>query len=73
MNCLNQETSYAGNDETINHLEKIIVLYPDISSEFEKLRNEYNILGGTMKVYKNGVKKTGMKIKNRNNLKHWLI
>lgn len=43
------------NDETINHLEKIIILYPDFSSEFETLRNEYNTLGGKINVYKKWV------------------
>ncbi|WP_160137533.1 four helix bundle protein [Chryseobacterium sp. c4a] len=47
---------HASNDETINHLEKLIILYPDISNEFETLRNEYNILGGKINVYKKWVK-----------------
>ncbi|MBL1220425.1 four helix bundle protein [Chryseobacterium sp. L7] len=48
--------SHASNDETINHLEKIIALYPDIASEFEILRNEYNILGGKINNYKKWVR-----------------
>lgn len=44
--------SHASNDETINHLEKIIILYPDFSSEFETLRNEYNTLSGKINIYK---------------------
>lgn len=47
---------HASNDETINHLEKLIILYPDISNQFESLRNEYNILGGKINVYKKWVK-----------------
>ncbi|MGL6128329.1 four helix bundle protein [Chryseobacterium artocarpi] len=47
---------HASNDETINHLEKLIILYPDFSNEFESLRNEYNILGGKINVYKKWVK-----------------
>ncbi len=48
--------SHASNDETINHLEKLIILYPNISLEFESLRNEYNILGGKINIYKKWVK-----------------
>lgn len=47
--------SHASNDETINHLGKIIILYPDFSSEFETLRNEYNTLGGKINIYKKWV------------------
>ncbi|MDR6458723.1 four helix bundle protein [Chryseobacterium vietnamense] len=47
--------SHASNDETINHLEKIIILYPEFCSEFETLRNEYNTLGGKINVYKKWV------------------
>lgn len=48
--------SHASNDETINHLEKIIALYPETASEFEILRNEYNILGGKINNYKKWVR-----------------
>ena len=48
--------SHASNDETINHLEKLMILYPDVSQEFEILKNEYNILGGKINVYKKWVK-----------------
>lgn len=48
--------SHASNDETINHLEKLIILYPNVSLEFESLRNEYNILGGKINIYKKWVK-----------------
>ncbi|MFS4429590.1 four helix bundle protein [Chryseobacterium sp. S90] len=47
--------SHASNDETINHLEKIIILYPNSSSEFETLRNSYNTLGGKLNIYKKWV------------------
>lgn len=43
---------HASNDETINHLEKIIALYPETALEFEILRNKYNILGGKINHYK---------------------
>ncbi|MDQ1859130.1 four helix bundle protein [Chryseobacterium sp. WLY505] len=46
--------SHASN-ETINHLEKIIILYPNFSSEFETLKNEYNTLGGKINIYKKWV------------------
>ncbi len=48
--------SHASNDETINHLEKLIILYPNVSLEFESLRNEYNILGGKINIYKKWAK-----------------
>ncbi|WFB69080.1 four helix bundle protein [Chryseobacterium sp. WX] len=44
--------SHASNDETINHLEKIMILYPNFFLEFETLRNEYNTLGGKINIYK---------------------
>lgn len=47
--------SHASNDETINHLEKIMILYPNFSLEFETLRNEYNTLGGKINIYKKWV------------------
>jgi len=47
--------SHASSDETINHLEKIIILYPDVSTTFETLKNEYNILGGKINFYKKWV------------------
>jgi len=34
--------SHASNDETINHLEKIIILYPEFSAEFEILKQQYD-------------------------------
>lgn len=33
-----------------------MILYPDVSQEFEILKNEYNILGGKINVYKKWVK-----------------
>ena len=47
---------HASNDETINHLEKIILLYPEISKEFLALRNQYNILGAKINTNKKWVK-----------------
>lgn len=48
--------SHASNDETINHLEKIIILYPEFASNFEALKHEYNLLGGKINNYKKWVK-----------------
>lgn len=48
--------SHASNDETINHLEKIIVLYPEFSSEFDILKQQYNLLGGKINNYKKWVR-----------------
>lgn len=48
--------SHASCDETINHLEKIIVLYPKHKPEFEILRDEYNLLGGKINNYLKWVK-----------------
>ncbi len=38
--------AHSSNDETLNHLEKIIHLYPEITKDNLSLRNEYNTLGG---------------------------
>lgn len=44
-------TAHASNNETICHLSKIIILYPDISQEFELLQTEYDILGAKINKY----------------------
>jgi len=41
--------SHASNDETINHLKKINILYPDFEEETKQLIELYNHLGG--KIY----------------------
>jgi four helix bundle protein len=38
--------SHASNDETLNHLDKLIHLYPDIMEDNLYLKKEYNLLGG---------------------------
>jgi len=38
--------AHASNDETLNHLEKLKVLYPQLDTTVIELINEYNILGG---------------------------
>lgn len=40
--------SHSSNDETINHLRKISLLYTDLTEEATQLMNEYNLLGGKM-------------------------
>lgn len=40
--------SHASNLETICHLEKLIVLYPDLSIEMIVLQKEYDILGAKL-------------------------
>lgn len=56
--------SHASNDETINHLEKIIALYPEFSSEFEILKRDYDVLGGKINTYKKWVKENWNENKN---------
>ncbi|MBK1897175.1 four helix bundle protein [Chryseobacterium paridis] len=55
--------SHASNDETINHLEKITILYPELALEFETLSKEYNLLGGKISNYKKWVKENWNKNK----------
>ena len=43
--------SHSSCDETIGHLEKIICLYPELRSEFEPLRYEYDLLDGKINNY----------------------
>ncbi len=38
--------SHASNDETLNHLEKLIHLYPNIMKDHLYLKKDYNNLGG---------------------------
>lgn len=40
--------SYASNLETICHLEKLVLLYPDIANELVLLQNEYDKLGAKL-------------------------
>jgi four helix bundle protein len=40
--------SHASNLDTLCHLEKLQFLYPDLSDEFEVLKNEYDILGAKL-------------------------
>ncbi|HET8884773.1 MAG TPA: four helix bundle protein [Salinimicrobium sp.] len=37
--------SHSSNDETICHLEKLMVLYPDLLKEHQEIKNEYENLG----------------------------
>lgn len=40
--------SHSSNDETINHLRKIEILYPNIADETSQLIKEYDLLGGML-------------------------
>jgi len=40
--------SHSSNDETINHLKKIELLYPELSATAKTLKNEYDKLGGKL-------------------------
>lgn len=38
--------SHSSNDETINHLKKLKILYPALEEELSELTKEYDLLGG---------------------------
>ena len=40
--------SHSSNDETINHLRKIVVLYPDLKDEGDSLIEYYQIIGAKL-------------------------
>ena len=40
--------SHSSNDETINHLKKLEILYPELANEANQLIAEYNLLGGKL-------------------------
>lgn len=43
--------SHASNDETICHLEKIILLYPSLKESFIEIHHKYDLLGGKINNY----------------------
>lgn len=43
--------AHSSNDETINHIAKICILYPDLKDEFQPLEQEYNHLGSKINAY----------------------
>lgn len=43
--------AHSSNDETINHLKKLKVLYPKFSDEIEDLLKEYDLLGRKLNNY----------------------
>ena len=43
--------SHSSNDETIVHLEKLILLYPDLKNNFVDLHFQYGLLGGKINNY----------------------
>ncbi len=53
-------------DETIKNKKKIILLYPEINSEFKILRDEYDLLGGKINNYLKWVKLNWNKGKEEN-------
>ncbi len=38
--------AHSSNDETINHLEKLKILYPQFGTSISEMLEEYNLLGG---------------------------
>jgi len=40
--------AHSSNDETINHLKKIGILYPELAKISNDLKTEYNLLGGKL-------------------------
>jgi len=50
--------AHASNDETINHLEKLAFLYPDLSSGFLELLEKYDSLGRKINNFIKFVEKT---------------
>ena len=44
--------AHSSNDETINHLAKISILYPELNKEeFKKIEDGYNVLGAKINKY----------------------
>lgn len=43
--------AHSSNDETLNHIMKISILYPDLKSDFQLLEQEYNLLGSKINSY----------------------
>lgn len=43
--------AHSSNDETLNHIEKIIFLYPEVMKDHLYLREQYNILGSKINLF----------------------
>lgn len=43
--------SHSSNDETINHIEKIIRLYPNLQETFIPLQQKYDVLGAKINAF----------------------
>ena len=43
--------AHSSNDETINHIIKIKLLYPHLKDELQPIEDEYNILGAKINRY----------------------
>ena len=44
--------AHSSNDETVNHLKKIGLIYPDLQKEAKNLEQEYDKLGGKLFKFK---------------------
>ncbi|WP_240643124.1 four helix bundle protein [Sinomicrobium pectinilyticum] len=44
--------SHSGNDETVNHLEKLKVLYPGLGDDISELAEQYHASGGKIDNFK---------------------
>jgi len=49
--------SHSSNDETVNHLRKLSILYPGFRDEIEELGQKYDQLGGKIYGFTNFVEK----------------
>ncbi len=43
--------SHSSNDETINHIRKIVMLYPDLQETFVPLQQKYDVLGAKINAF----------------------
>ncbi|PWN06878.1 four helix bundle protein [Rhodohalobacter mucosus] len=49
--------SHASNDETVNHLRKLLILYPELNNEIRALCQKYDQLGGRIYAFTDYVEK----------------
>jgi four helix bundle protein len=49
--------SHASNDETVNHLRKLSILYPEFNNDLNVLSQKYDQLGGRIYTFTNYVEK----------------
>lgn len=48
--------AHSSTDETINHLNKLKTLYPNLQTQFQQLEQDYNVLGAKINRYINYVR-----------------